>query len=102
MIGSFESDSTASIVAQNRTKNISQPFKELQGSNLEFELINPKSITGTCLTLWWPSWIFSVVILLVIGLLGLWAPSFAQMATSPSQELERGARTFSTLIYYVI
>ena len=32
---------------QNRTKKLSQPFEEQQGSNLEFKLITPKSITGT-------------------------------------------------------
>ena len=38
---------------QNRTKNLSQPFKELQGSNSEFKLITPKSITGAILGLFW-------------------------------------------------
>ena len=36
MMGSFESGATASIVAKNLTKNLSQQFKELQGSNWEF------------------------------------------------------------------
>ena len=35
------------------TKILSQPFKELQGSNPEFKLITPKSITGTILGLFW-------------------------------------------------
>ena len=47
MIGSFASGATASLVAKNRTKKLSQPFEEQQGSNLEFKLITPKSITGT-------------------------------------------------------
>ena len=47
MIGSFASGATASIVAKNWTNNLSQPFKELQGSNSEFKLITTKSFTGT-------------------------------------------------------
>ena len=38
---------TASLVAKNGTKKLSQPFEELQGSNSEFKLITPKPITGT-------------------------------------------------------
>ena len=47
MIGSFESGATAFHVAKNGTKKLSQPFEELQGSNLEFKLITPKPIIGT-------------------------------------------------------
>ena len=47
MIESFASGTTASLVAKNLNKKSSQPFEELQGSNLEFKLITPKSITGT-------------------------------------------------------
>ena len=47
MIGSFASGATASLVAKNGTKKLSQPFEELQGSNSEFKLITPKPITGT-------------------------------------------------------
>ena len=67
MIGSFASGATASLVAKNVTKkysatvdkiitsgqilvlevNISQPFEELQGSNSELQLFNPKPINGT-------------------------------------------------------
>ena len=53
IIGSFASNATASIVAKNWTKNISQPFKELHGSDSEFKLITPKSITGTISELFW-------------------------------------------------
>ena len=47
MIGSFVSGTTASLVAKNLTKKLSQPFEELQGSNSKFKLITPKPITGT-------------------------------------------------------
>ena len=47
MIGSFASGTIAFIVAKNWTKNLSQLFKELQDSNLEFKLITPKPNTGT-------------------------------------------------------
>ena len=47
MIGSFASSATASLVAKNGTKKLSQPFEELQGSNSEFKLITPKPITRT-------------------------------------------------------
>ena len=47
MIGSFASGATASLVAKNGTKELSQPFEELQSSNLEFMLSTPKTITGT-------------------------------------------------------
>ena len=47
VIGSLESGSTASIVAKNWTRNLSQLFKELQSSNSEFKLITPKPITKT-------------------------------------------------------
>ena len=47
MIGSFASGATAPQVAKNGTQKLSQPFEELQGSNLEFKLITPKPITGT-------------------------------------------------------
>ena len=36
-----------SIVAKNWTNNLSQPFEELQSSNLESKLNYPKYITGT-------------------------------------------------------
>ena len=38
---------TSSLVAKNLTKKLSQPFEELQVSNLEFKLITPKPIIGT-------------------------------------------------------
>ena len=47
IMGSFASGATASQVAKNGTKYLSEPFEELQGSYLEFKLINPKHITGT-------------------------------------------------------
>ena len=47
MIGSFASGATASQVAINGTRKLSQPFEEQEGSNLEFKLITPKPITGT-------------------------------------------------------
>ena len=53
MIGSFVSGATTSIVAKNWTNNLSQPFKELQGSNSEFKLITSKSITQKILGLFW-------------------------------------------------
>ena len=53
MIGSFPSGATASIVAKNWTNKFYQPFKELQGSNLEFKLITSKSITRKILGLFW-------------------------------------------------
>ena len=34
-------------MAKNGTKNLSQPFEELQVSNLEFKPITPKPITET-------------------------------------------------------
>ena len=42
MIGSFESGATASLGAKNGTEKLSQPFEELQGSNLESKLITPQ------------------------------------------------------------
>ena len=50
---SFASGATASIVAKNWTNNLSQPFKELQGSNSEFKLITSKSITQKILGIFW-------------------------------------------------
>ena len=47
MIGSFASGATTFLVAKNGTKKLSQLLEELQGSNSEFKLINPKPITGT-------------------------------------------------------
>jgi len=47
MIGSLASSATSSLVAKKWTKNISQPFEELQGSNSEFKLITPKPNIGT-------------------------------------------------------
>ena len=47
MIGLFAGGATASPVAKNGTKKLSQLFKELLGSNLEFKLITPKPTTGT-------------------------------------------------------
>ena len=47
MIRSFASGTTASLVAKNVTKKLSEPFEELQDSNLEFKLITPKPITRT-------------------------------------------------------
>ena len=47
MIVSFASGATAFLVAKNGTKKLSQPIKELQGSNLEFKLITLKPTTGT-------------------------------------------------------
>ena len=46
-IGSFASGPATSMVAKNGTKKLSQPFEELQCSNLEFKLITPKPISGT-------------------------------------------------------
>ena len=42
MIGSFASGTTASQVAKNRTRKLSQPLEELQGYNLELLSITPK------------------------------------------------------------
>ena len=39
MKGLFASSPTASLVAKNETKKLSQPFEELLGSNLELKLI---------------------------------------------------------------
>ena len=47
IIGSFASGATTSIVAKNQTKNLSQPFKELQDLNLTLKQITPKSTSGT-------------------------------------------------------
>ena len=47
MIGSFASSATASQVAINGKRKLSQTFEELEGSNLESNLINHKPITGT-------------------------------------------------------
>ena len=47
MMGSLASGTTSSLVAQNLTKKLYQPFEELQGSNSELKLITPKPITGT-------------------------------------------------------
>ena len=47
MIGSFTSDTGAILLAKNGSKKLSQPFEELQGSNSEFKLKSPKTITGT-------------------------------------------------------
>ena len=47
MIGSLPSGTTSSLMAKNWTKNLSQLFKELQGSNLEFKLTTPKHISRT-------------------------------------------------------
>ena len=47
MIESFAKGATASLVAKNRTKILSQLFEELQGPNSEFKLITHKPITGT-------------------------------------------------------
>ena len=47
MIGLFASGTTASFMAKNGTKKWSQPFEELQDSNLEFKLFSPKPNTGT-------------------------------------------------------
>ena len=47
MIGSFPGGATSSMVAKKWTKKLSQPFEELQGWNLEFKLITPKTISGT-------------------------------------------------------
>ena len=38
---------TSFMVAKKWTKILSQPFEELQGWNLEFKLITPKTILGT-------------------------------------------------------
>ena len=46
MIGSFASGAIAFIVAKNQTKNFSQLFKELQGSNSEFKLFTPNLFLG--------------------------------------------------------
>ena len=46
MIGSFESGAIAFIVAKNQTKNLSQLFKDLQGSNSEFKLVTPNLFLG--------------------------------------------------------
>ena len=48
MIGSLAVGTTSSLVAKNLTKKLYQPFKELQGSYLEFKLIIPKTITENC------------------------------------------------------
>ena len=64
MIGSFASGAIAFIVAKNWTKTLSQLFKELQGSNLEFKLVTPnlflgpyQDYFGTILGLFWgPFW----------------------------------------------
>ena len=60
MIGSFASGAIAFIVAKNRTKTLSQLFKELQGSNSEFKLVTPnlflgpyQDYFGTILGLFW-------------------------------------------------
>ena len=60
MIGSFASGAIAFIVAKNRTKNLSQLFKDLQGSNSEFKLVTPnlflgpyQDYFGTILGLFW-------------------------------------------------
>ena len=47
MIGSFPGGATSSMVAKKWTKKLSQLFEELQGWNLEFKLITPKTILGT-------------------------------------------------------
>ena len=76
IIGSFASNATVSIVAKNWTKNISQPFKELHGSDSEFKLITPKSIIGTISGLFWdhfgtilgPSWdYFGTILGTILG-----------------------------------
>ena len=46
-LGSFANGATASLVAKNGTKKLSQPIKELRGSNLEFKLITLKPTTET-------------------------------------------------------
>ena len=45
-LGSSASGATASLVAKNGTKKLSQPFEELQGSNSEFKLIINLIITS--------------------------------------------------------
>ena len=47
MIRSFPGGATSSMVAKKWTKKLSPPFEELQGWNLEFKLITPKTISGT-------------------------------------------------------
>ena len=49
MIGSFASSTNASLLAKNWTKELSQLFEELEGSNSEFKLITQKPIIGTYL-----------------------------------------------------
>ena len=68
MIELYESGTTTSIVAKNRTKNLSQPFKELQGSNSEFMLITPKSILKSIwrglvwqVCIWCSSWMLKML-----------------------------------------
>ena len=60
MIGSFANGAIAFIVAKNQTKNLSQLFKDLQGSNSEFKLVTPnlflgpyQDYFGTILELFW-------------------------------------------------
>ena len=60
MIGSFANGAIAFIVAKNQTKNLSQLFKDLQGSNSEFKLVTPnlflgpyQDYFGTILGLFW-------------------------------------------------
>ena len=47
MIRLFPGGATSSMVAKKWIKKLSQPFEELQGWNLEFKLITPKTISGT-------------------------------------------------------
>ena len=47
MMGSFTSGDTTSQVAKNRTKKLSQPFKEQQVLILDFKLNTPKPIIKT-------------------------------------------------------
>ena len=46
MIGSLANGATAFLVAKNGTKNLSQLFKELKGSNSEFTLVTPNLFLG--------------------------------------------------------
>ena len=79
MIESFASGATAFLVAKNGTKKISQPIKELQGSNLEFKLINPKPITTR---------IYLDTNLSRFGLAGLPIAEHLDFKMSPSQLFE--------------
>ena len=45
--GSFTSGTTASLVAKNGIKTLSQPFEKLQESDSDFKIITLKPINGT-------------------------------------------------------